>query len=477
MSDISQGVTLFLLNGIWQITAIALLALGSARLLRRLPARFAHRMWVLAMAACLVIPLATVLIQQGAARDIDGNYKQASPLVEPLNSTPTGFTRPFRALSHSISVPPVLSQALLGAFSVLLLYTTTRLLWMLGRTNSIRRHAYEREVPARVAAVAARCLHAFALRAVPILCSADVPVPATIGFRRPVLLLPETFFTNEFSEDDLLSALSHEFAHIRRSDFILNLFSEFVHVAVCFHPFTAFIKSRIAHTRELACDEMAAGMLSSGSRYASSLLHIAQSVCSAGQSHSTYALGLFDSDTLEERIVNILNKTNENRTGRRSLRLLAVFLVGMAALGISAFSLKLSADNAGLQQFAGTWECKYKGKTFFTLKMAVQGATITGTAVHPDRLTDVDGELIPGSDENSTDKIVEAHASGGRLLLKLAHANDASAPPWPLQFSLTGKEEAEGILVADDPSERSSDPEQAPPPKKPWHFQRVSNSQ
>jgi hypothetical protein len=186
---------------------------------------------------------------------------------------------------------------------------------------------------------------------------------------------------------------------------------------------------------------------------------------------------LFDSDTLEERIVNILNTTKERRRWRRSLRLLAVFLVGAAGLGISAFSLKLSAENADLQQFAGIWECKYEGKTFFTLKIAVQGATISGTAVHPNRLTDVDGYLIPGSDENSTDKIVEAHASGRRLMLRFADATDASTPSWPLRFSLTGKDEAEGMLVVENPSKNSSDPEQAPPPTKPWHFQRVSSAQ
>src|SRR5215469_2192088 len=477
MSDVSQAVTVFLLNGIWQITAITLLALGSAKLLRRMPARYVHRMWVLAMGACLLIPLVTVLIQQSAGGNLTGTFQKESLLNASLTPGRGGLTRSFHALSHSISVPPLLSRALLWAAVALVLYAAARLLWMLCRTNSVRRRAYEREVPALVAAVADRCLQAFALSAVPILYSPDMSVPATVGFRRPVLLLPESFFTDEFSEDDLLSALSHEFAHIRRHDFMLNLLYEFVHVAVCFHPFTAFLKSRIAHTRELACDEMAAGMVSSGARYASSLLHIAQSVCSRGQSQSTYALGLFDSDTLEERIVNILNTTKESRRWRRSLKLLAVILVGAAALGISAFSLKLSADNADLQQFAGTWECQYKGKNFFTLKIAVQGAAINGTAVHPNRLTDVDGYLIPGSDQNSTDKIVEAHASGRRLLLRLADANDASAPSWPLQFSLTGKDEAEGILVVENPSENSSDPEQAPPPKKPWHFQRVSSSQ
>src|SRR5260370_10543086 len=105
-----------------------------------------------------------------------------------------------------------------------------------------------------------------------LLCSTEVSSPATVGFRRPVLLLPENFFTGDLTQDDLSSALSHEFAHVRRRDFVLNLLYEMVYLTVCFHPFAAFMRSRIAHTRELACDEMAVCMLPSGAHYASSLL-------------------------------------------------------------------------------------------------------------------------------------------------------------------------------------------------------------
>jgi hypothetical protein len=284
-----------------------------------------------------------------------------------------------------------------------------------------------------------------------------------------MLLLPENFFAKELTENDLFSVLSHEFAHVRRHDFILNLLYEVVHVAVCFHPFTAVIRSRIAHTRELACDEMAACMLPSGAHYARSLLHLAQSLLSGGQSQSTYALGLFDTNTLEERIVNILKTTTASTKWARTVRFLVVYLVGAAALGISAFSLKLAADNAtDLKQFAGTWECKYKGRTFFTLRMAVKDGVIGGTAVHSTRVAWVDGELIPGTDETDQGRIFDTHASGQELLLKVADGPNV-ADPISLSFKLTGKDEAEVMPLVDPQGD-------VPPPKKPWHFQRASNS-
>ncbi len=469
MNDISRWIATFLLNAIWQITAIAIVALACTKLLRRMPSRYAHRAWVLAMFACLLIPLTTVLIQHSVGTGIDEAKGKESVLNEPLNSSTRGLSLPFRSVSHPIFLPPLLPRVLLWAFAVLLLHRAGRLLWLAYRTSRIRQCAYERELPESLSEVAERCLRAFSLSAVPLLCSTEVCSPATVGFRRPVLLLPESFFDVDLTQDDLSSALSHEFAHVRRRDFVLNLLYEVVYLAVCFHPFAAFIRSRIAHTRELACDEMAVRMLPSGAHYASSLLHIAQSVCSGGQSQSNYALGLFDTNTLEERIMNILKTTNVSGEWTRALRLLIVVLVGASALGISVFSLQLAAENAtDLRQFAGTWECKYKGRPFFTLKMAVKDGVLGGTAVHSKRVGWADGEIVPDTDETTPDKIFDTHASGKELMIKIADGpNDPD--PIALSFKLTGKDEAEAKLIV----EKMPD---APAQTKPWHFQRVSNT-
>jgi len=170
--------------------------------------------------------------------------------------------------------------------------------------------------------------------------------------------------------------------------------------------------------------------------------------------------------------MHLLSKTNEKRRWARSLRLLTVYLAGTAALGISVFSLKLSAENAvDLKPFAGTWETKHNGQVFFTLKLAIQGGSIRGTAIHCSRVAWVDGELVPGSDDFVTDKIVESRASGRRLTLKMVDENDAQS--WSLlQFDLTDKDEAEAKIGA--VAEGNSD---APAQEKPWHFHRAAPRQ
>jgi len=72
--------------------------------------------------------------------------------------------------------------------------------------------------------------------------------------------------------------------------------------------------------------------------------------------------------------------------------------------------------------------------------------------------------LIPDGSKLSNHKIVEASVSGKKLLLKIGDENSSDA--FPLEFTLTGADQAEGrIVVASDSG--------TPPPKKPWHFERI----
>lgn len=471
MSEISRWLTTFVLNAIWQITAITIFAFVSAKLLQRMPSRYVHRMWVSALAACLLIPMTTVLVQHASISRNDIVQRTAAATNDGGSPASDRISVKLHSQSRLVSVPPILSRTMLWMFVVLVLYRAMRLAWVARHTCRTQRFAYERQIPPRVSTIAERCSRRLSVARVPLLCSNEVSTPATVGFRRPVVLLPEIFFANDLREDDVVSALAHEFAHVRRHDFLFNLIYESVYLPLSFHPLTAFIRSRIADTRELACDEMAAQVLPSETHYASSLVRIAQSMLSRNQTQTTYALGLFDTNSLEERIMNILRTSNNgSRKWARTLRLMAVCLVGAVALGISAFSLRLGAENANdLKRFAGTWECKYKGKTFFTLKMALKDGVLGGTAVHSTRVVWVDGEIIPDTEETTNDRIFDTHPSGQELVIKIADGpNDAD--PISLIFKLTGKDEAEAKLIVE---KQPSEPEQ----KKPWHFQRVSNAQ
>lgn len=462
---ISVWLTTFLLNAVWQITAIALLASASAKLLLRLPSRHVHRVWVVALLACVLVPVLTVVIQHHASSNETTTISSPSPRNSQTSSD--GPSIRLHSVNRSIFLPRVLTTALFWTFILSFCYRGLGLGLGLYRTRRMMHSSHAEELPAVLSDVAKQCLLRFSIGRVLLLSSEAVSTPSTVGHRSPIVFLPKSFCLTEFGRNEFVTALAHEFAHIQRRDFLLNLLYEIVSLPLSFHPFTALIKARLGQTRELACDELAAEMLPSATCYATSLLSIAESLSSRATTLQSFALGLFDTTSLEERIMNILKRRDSSTGNSRALRVTAACLVGAVALGTSVFSLKLAAENGSdLQKFAGTWECKYKGRAFFTLKLAVKDGVLGGTAIHSSSVAWVDGEIIPNTNEMTNDKICETHASGKELYIKIADGpNDAD--PIALNFMLTGKNEADAKFTVEKQAN-------APPQAKPWHFVRVN---
>ena len=469
MSATSNWLASFVLNAAWQVVAITLIAMLSARLLRRAPSRYVHVIWVIALAACLAVPLMSLVVQVRAARRVSTNTPFPRLAMEASQSMAKRIPVSFHSFSRPVSFPAPFVQILLWVYVVFLVLRLTRLSWAADHTARVRRRAFARVIPLRLSRAAELCRQRFTTRQVPILCTMDAHGPATIGTRRPILVLPESFFDDSFEEADLICALSHEFAHIGRRDFLMNFIYETAYVPMCFHPCTAFIMARIAQTRELACDEMAATMSPSPRQYAQSLLQIARSVLSGPRQRANYALGLFDTNALEERIMNVLATTKSTSEWTRTKKWTAVCLLAAVCLALSAFSFRVTTGISGaeLERFAGTWETRYNDKVFFTIKLNVENGALHGTCTHTVRLAYVDGELIPVEDKMETEKIAETQASGQKLLLRVGDGK--AEDPVPLEFTLTGDGRADVRILVESSSG-------TPPPKKPWHFERVNTS-
>lgn len=96
---------------------------------------------------------------------------------------------------------------------------------------------------------------------VPKLIAIDAPetfVPFTMGLRRPVVVLPERLLDRKFLTDaEIESVLAHEFAHIRRRDYLLNWVFSVADSLLFYNPLTKRIVSRAYEAAEEACDDLA----------------------------------------------------------------------------------------------------------------------------------------------------------------------------------------------------------------------------
>lgn len=92
-------------------------------------------------------------------------------------------------------------------------------------------------------------------RRVQLLISTHIQVPVMIGFLKPVILLPVAMFNN-LSAEQLEAILLHELAHIKRNDYLLNIFQSIAETILFFNPFTWWISKNIRLEREHCCDDL-----------------------------------------------------------------------------------------------------------------------------------------------------------------------------------------------------------------------------
>jgi beta-lactamase regulating signal transducer with metallopeptidase domain len=101
-----------------------------------------------------------------------------------------------------------------------------------------------------------------------------VKSPVTIGFLKPVILVPIASFTH-LSAQQLEAVILHELAHIKRHDYLLNIALSIIDLGLFFNPFTRLITKSISKERENSCDDWVLQYQYNPSMYAEALLRIA----------------------------------------------------------------------------------------------------------------------------------------------------------------------------------------------------------
>lgn len=103
--------------------------------------------------------------------------------------------------------------------------------------------------------------------------SAMVQVPVTIGFIKPVILMPIGAVTG-LSQGQVEAVLAHELAHILRKDYLLNLVQSVVELLFFYHPAMWWISGVVRAEREHCCDDIAVAACGDTLTYARALAEL-----------------------------------------------------------------------------------------------------------------------------------------------------------------------------------------------------------
>jgi beta-lactamase regulating signal transducer with metallopeptidase domain len=131
--------------------------------------------------------------------------------------------------------------------------------------------------------------------------SALVQSPVTIGYLKPLILLPVASF-NQLSIQQAEAILLHELAHIRRFDYLVNIAISLIQTILYFNPFVRLFVRTAENVRERCCDGLVLQFGYDPFAYAGALLHLEKSAASLPQ----FVLGATGKNQLFSRIEAIV---------------------------------------------------------------------------------------------------------------------------------------------------------------------------
>ena len=173
-----------------------------------------------------------------------------------------------------------------------------------------------------------------------------IDMPMVIGHLKPVILVPIGTFAR-LPYDQVEMILAHELAHIKRADFMLNLFQSIVESFLFFNPFVWLISSHIRNEREHACDDLALSVNGQKLSLAKALVTLAEKQANKITFHSN-AMLTFNKINTMKRIERLFTNHKLKPT---SFEKLMVISISMMLMLLVSFSGTLSSATASTWPF------------------------------------------------------------------------------------------------------------------------------
>ena len=300
-----------------QLAAVVSVALAALWLLRLRVPRMSLRFWQAVMFIALLLPLA----QPQRGDDLLQLIVQSDAVA---SVTQTGASLTPQGVDAAAVVVAILAAGII-----------LRLAWLgigLLRLRSIVANA----VPAPsldhggdAAAIGV---------AAAVMISGDLEGPATVGVRRPVILVPRSVL--QMPAVVQRAILCHELLHVKRRDWLHTIVEELWCAVLWFHPGARVIASRLSLARETVVDELTILITRDRRAYAEALLAF-----SDPQPHLIGATPFIGRHTLSQRIALIAEEAPMSR--HRALFGFAIALV--AVLGSTATAVNRFPMSATLQ--------------------------------------------------------------------------------------------------------------------------------
>jgi beta-lactamase regulating signal transducer with metallopeptidase domain/predicted nucleic acid-binding Zn-ribbon protein len=330
-----------LLDFVWQGLALGALAALGLLALRRAPPQARYALACVALAACLLLPVAGVMrnLQVAHSGDIPETAVPASALANAFAPEPAAAAAPRGDWREALQAQ---LPALVAAWSAGALVLALRLLLGWGWVARLRSAARlpDSRWQGRFDELAVRV---GLQMPVPLRISDALGTPVAAGWWRPMVLVPAALVAR--MPTDLLEALlAHELAHVRRRDYLVNLLQGAVETLLFYHPVVWWLSARVRIEREQIADDLASRAIGDPRRLALALQALdgfQRDLAHAGAARLARAHGLAlaaHGGSLMSRIQRLVRPDPQRPDWK-----LALPLAGLAALGLAVHAVAAPA--------------------------------------------------------------------------------------------------------------------------------------
>lgn len=301
---------------------ILLTAFGIVLMLRRQSAAVRHLIWTAGLIAALAVPLLSPLLPSWHA-PIAGN-PQTGGLTSDF------FIVVMPEVASSPDAPPRRSANLMS----IIWWSGTAIagIWFLAGGVKLRRLVLRGKPlnSSRWLAAATEVSRQLKLnRPIRLLQNDGLSTLGTWGIFSARILLPRDAET--WSDERMRVVLSHELAHVKRFDWLVQILAEAARAIYWFNPLFWIACRQLRRESEHACDDAVLNLGIAGQTYAAHLLELARALKNSDRAWSP-VLAMAQPPHLERRFVAMLNPSLNHRPATRAIRLL---------VAISALSLTL----------------------------------------------------------------------------------------------------------------------------------------
>lgn len=165
--------------------------------------------------------------------------------------------------------------------------------------------------------------------------SKNIHCPLTIGFLKPVILIPLAAI-NHLSKEQMEAVIVHELAHIKRGDYLINLLQCCIDRILFFNIFSKLLSNILERERENACDDWVL-------QFKYNSFHYAEALIKLGKLQTSYSLAMAASGKKESllllRIKRLIYTSDKKTFYKHSSLQLSFFSLIIAAGLLCSFSL------------------------------------------------------------------------------------------------------------------------------------------